>query len=189
MTSDEKDPAWWDEVTALGWAGMDHDEQRTVERYGRWCVLSSFLRLACHNASSSGIPSFSMLLFNRTAWVSWVPIARRSRSFLAVVCSTGMMAQRVWFFGVRKVQTIIDPLQPVQDFCFIGLERDPRSAIAVHSPGPCHVLSAGIFVYCSCTRSRTAASDFISQLASQPAILVHLCCIPYLSLHRAHDFL
>lgn len=39
MTSDETDEAWWAEVTALGWARMDHDEQRTVERYGRWYVL------------------------------------------------------------------------------------------------------------------------------------------------------
>lgn len=38
MTSDESDQTWWDEVTALGWVRMDHDEQRTVERYGRWYV-------------------------------------------------------------------------------------------------------------------------------------------------------
>lgn len=36
MTSDETDQAWWDEVAALGWAAMDHNEQHTVERYGRW---------------------------------------------------------------------------------------------------------------------------------------------------------
>ncbi|KAI0347794.1 hypothetical protein BDW22DRAFT_1349857 [Trametopsis cervina] len=36
MTSDETDETWWDEVTALGWVKMDHNEQRTAERYGRW---------------------------------------------------------------------------------------------------------------------------------------------------------
>lgn len=118
MTSDEKDQAWWDEVTALGWVGMDHDEQRTVERYGRWCVYRSFLRLAYYNASSLGIPSFSMPPFNQMVWDSWVPIARRSRSFPAAVCSIGMMALRAQFFGARKVQTIINLLRPVQDFWF-----------------------------------------------------------------------
>jgi len=36
MTSDETDEAWWDEVAALGWVRMDHDQQHTVERYSRW---------------------------------------------------------------------------------------------------------------------------------------------------------
>jgi hypothetical protein len=36
MTSDETDEAWWQEVEALGWAKMDHTEQQTEERYGRW---------------------------------------------------------------------------------------------------------------------------------------------------------
>ncbi|KIP02086.1 hypothetical protein PHLGIDRAFT_112444 [Phlebiopsis gigantea 11061_1 CR5-6] len=36
MTSDETDQTWWDEVAALGWARMDHEKERTNERYGRW---------------------------------------------------------------------------------------------------------------------------------------------------------
>ncbi|EED85211.1 predicted protein [Postia placenta Mad-698-R] len=36
MTSDESDQAWWDEVTALGWAKVDHDAWETVRTYGRW---------------------------------------------------------------------------------------------------------------------------------------------------------
>lgn len=40
MTSDEGDDAWWEEVAALGWVRMNHDEQRTAERYGRWYVCS-----------------------------------------------------------------------------------------------------------------------------------------------------
>lgn len=50
MTSDESNQTWWDEVTALGWVRMDHDEQRTVERYGRWYVpfvIATSLRRVC----------------------------------------------------------------------------------------------------------------------------------------------
>lgn len=36
MTSDEADPAWWDEVAAMGWARMDHEAEQTVEKYGKW---------------------------------------------------------------------------------------------------------------------------------------------------------
>ncbi|KAI0706099.1 hypothetical protein BC835DRAFT_1260723 [Cytidiella melzeri] len=36
MTSDESDEAWWDEVTALGWVRMNHNEQHTEEHHGRW---------------------------------------------------------------------------------------------------------------------------------------------------------
>lgn len=38
ITSDEKDPAWWDEVQALGWVRIDHDVMRTEEVYGKWQV-------------------------------------------------------------------------------------------------------------------------------------------------------
>lgn len=34
MTSDEKDPKWWEEVAALGWRHVDHSE--TGEQYGVW---------------------------------------------------------------------------------------------------------------------------------------------------------
>ncbi|KZT30813.1 hypothetical protein NEOLEDRAFT_1054252 [Neolentinus lepideus HHB14362 ss-1] len=36
MNSDEKDPAWWDEVAALGWTWADHEKERTAELYGQW---------------------------------------------------------------------------------------------------------------------------------------------------------
>ncbi|KAH9857996.1 hypothetical protein C2E23DRAFT_855905 [Lenzites betulinus] len=36
ITSDEKDPAWWDEVAALGWRTVDHDAAGTVAAFGRW---------------------------------------------------------------------------------------------------------------------------------------------------------
>ena len=36
VTSDERDPAWWEQVRALGWAAIDHDAERTEEIFGRW---------------------------------------------------------------------------------------------------------------------------------------------------------
>ena len=40
MTSDEIDSAWWQEVAALGWVRIDHEEQRTKERFGRWYIFT-----------------------------------------------------------------------------------------------------------------------------------------------------
>ena len=31
MTSDERDPAWWAQVRALGWRYVDYERARTVE--------------------------------------------------------------------------------------------------------------------------------------------------------------
>ncbi|KAI0652041.1 hypothetical protein C8Q79DRAFT_899165 [Trametes meyenii] len=36
ITSDEQDPAWWDEVSALGWHTIDHKVAGTAEAFGRW---------------------------------------------------------------------------------------------------------------------------------------------------------
>jgi hypothetical protein len=36
MTSDEKDPAWWEEVRAQGWHFADHKVEATKEKYGPW---------------------------------------------------------------------------------------------------------------------------------------------------------
>ena len=36
VTSDEKDPAWWEEVAALGWRTVDHDAAGTAEAFGGW---------------------------------------------------------------------------------------------------------------------------------------------------------
>ena len=37
MTSDERDEAWWDLVTAQGWYRLDHSA--TSAQYGTWFVL------------------------------------------------------------------------------------------------------------------------------------------------------
>lgn len=34
MTSDERNATWWEDVTSLGWFGLDHSQ--TVELYGDW---------------------------------------------------------------------------------------------------------------------------------------------------------
>ena len=39
VTSDETDVNWWQSVRELGWSWVDHEELRTVERYGLWYVL------------------------------------------------------------------------------------------------------------------------------------------------------
>ncbi|KAH8101626.1 hypothetical protein BXZ70DRAFT_934190 [Cristinia sonorae] len=36
VTSDEESEAWWDEVKAMGWLRIDHEKERTVERFGEW---------------------------------------------------------------------------------------------------------------------------------------------------------
>ncbi|PCH33956.1 hypothetical protein WOLCODRAFT_61728 [Wolfiporia cocos MD-104 SS10] len=36
VTSDEADPAWWDEIAAHGWVKIDHDAWQTAQTYGRW---------------------------------------------------------------------------------------------------------------------------------------------------------
>jgi hypothetical protein len=36
--SDERDPAWWKKVAALGWSWVDHEKEDTEAVYGKWCV-------------------------------------------------------------------------------------------------------------------------------------------------------
>ncbi|KAI0757700.1 hypothetical protein C8Q80DRAFT_1265570 [Daedaleopsis nitida] len=36
MMSDEKDPAWWEDVQAYGWIAVDHKKLRTEEDHGNW---------------------------------------------------------------------------------------------------------------------------------------------------------
>ncbi|KAG8986048.1 hypothetical protein FRB90_004237, partial [Tulasnella sp. 427] len=36
VTSDENNATWWAEVRRMGWIYIDHEEERTVERYGKW---------------------------------------------------------------------------------------------------------------------------------------------------------
>jgi hypothetical protein len=38
VTSDERDPEWWEEISELGpgWTWVDHGTEKTVEKYGKW---------------------------------------------------------------------------------------------------------------------------------------------------------
>lgn len=36
VTSDEKDPNWWAEITQRGWSYVDHTGEQTVKKLGRW---------------------------------------------------------------------------------------------------------------------------------------------------------
>ncbi|KAJ7113934.1 hypothetical protein C8R44DRAFT_710359 [Mycena epipterygia] len=36
VTSDEKDPAWWDAALALGWVRIDHENANTATKHGQW---------------------------------------------------------------------------------------------------------------------------------------------------------
>ncbi|KZT51338.1 hypothetical protein CALCODRAFT_443220 [Calocera cornea HHB12733] len=38
VMSDETDPAWWQEVRDNGWGWIDHERERTAEKYGAWYV-------------------------------------------------------------------------------------------------------------------------------------------------------
>ncbi|KAI0785042.1 hypothetical protein C8Q75DRAFT_723287 [Abortiporus biennis] len=46
VTSDEKDENWWNAVSLLGWARMDHSALQTVENYGLWYVFPVVLDAA-----------------------------------------------------------------------------------------------------------------------------------------------
>ncbi|KAF5326229.1 hypothetical protein D9611_000410 [Ephemerocybe angulata] len=36
ITSDEKEPLFWDEISALGWRFINHTAEKTLDRYGEW---------------------------------------------------------------------------------------------------------------------------------------------------------
>ena len=38
VSSDEKDPAWWEEGRKAGWTWIDHKAEKTEELYGEWYV-------------------------------------------------------------------------------------------------------------------------------------------------------
>ncbi|KAF8913684.1 hypothetical protein CPB85DRAFT_1433872 [Mucidula mucida] len=40
VSSDERDPKFWEQVDALGWHYNDHEKERTIETYGEWYAPS-----------------------------------------------------------------------------------------------------------------------------------------------------
>lgn len=99
MTSDEKNETWWDDVKARGWVKMDHEERRTVERYGRWYAFflpPHFRHIVLMSHCTIGIRSFWMLPFNPLGSVSSAPNTRRFLSSRNVGYKTGTVVRLVW---------------------------------------------------------------------------------------------
>jgi hypothetical protein len=46
VTSDERDPKWWSQVSTLGseWGWIDHAAEQTAEKYGKWYVSKLLTR-------------------------------------------------------------------------------------------------------------------------------------------------
>ena len=63
ITSDEKDPAWWDEVKSLGWKTVDHDGARTAEVFGRWypVILDAAIQSQAHGFVGTDRSTFSIV--------------------------------------------------------------------------------------------------------------------------------
>jgi len=39
FSPDETDAAFWEEMHSFGWSRIDHEAERTEERYGKWYVM------------------------------------------------------------------------------------------------------------------------------------------------------
>ena len=39
VSSDERDPVFWEQVRELGWSAIDHEKEQTEEKYGKWYAL------------------------------------------------------------------------------------------------------------------------------------------------------
>ncbi|OCH94686.1 hypothetical protein OBBRIDRAFT_722038 [Obba rivulosa] len=63
ITSDEQDPAWWNETAALGWVKVDHDELQTAQIYGRWypVVLDAAIHSYAQGFVGTDRSTFSIL--------------------------------------------------------------------------------------------------------------------------------
>ncbi|KAG8751146.1 hypothetical protein FRC12_012582 [Ceratobasidium sp. 428] len=77
VTSDERDPKWWDQVAALGpeWGWIDHDSEQTVQKHNKWCASNCELYAPyhLHRFYSVGFPSSWTPCFSRWEPGSLVP--------------------------------------------------------------------------------------------------------------------
>ncbi|KAJ7125784.1 hypothetical protein C8R43DRAFT_1212127 [Mycena crocata] len=69
MTSDEKDPGWWEEVRALGWYSPDHTD--TVELYGRWYPVLVDAAIQSASAGFVGTARSTVSIIASRRVVSW----------------------------------------------------------------------------------------------------------------------
>jgi hypothetical protein len=71
MTSDEKDPVWWEDVAEQGWLKLDHAS--LTEEHGRWCVSYT----CCHvwlaeHERAMGIQVPDIVRRDHTIQLRWV---------------------------------------------------------------------------------------------------------------------
>ena len=71
MTSDERDPAWWEGVHALGWLGIDHTH--TIELYGDWYPVLIDAVIQSAGAGFVGTDRSTMSILARRRVQSWRP--------------------------------------------------------------------------------------------------------------------
>ncbi|KAL1951501.1 hypothetical protein VTO73DRAFT_650 [Trametes versicolor] len=71
ITSDEKDPAWWEEVRALGWRTLDHEAAGTAEAFGRWypVILDAAIQSGAHGFVGTDRSTYSIVSRRRVE--SW----------------------------------------------------------------------------------------------------------------------
>ncbi|TFK56646.1 hypothetical protein OE88DRAFT_1730116 [Heliocybe sulcata] len=68
MSSDEKDPAWWDEVAALGWRWLDHEKEQIAEKYGEWypVLIDAVIQSSGVGFVGTDMSTMSLLAAKRT---------------------------------------------------------------------------------------------------------------------------
>ncbi|KAH7927278.1 hypothetical protein BV22DRAFT_1045518 [Leucogyrophana mollusca] len=71
MTSDERDPAWWDEVRAQGWSWVDYTAERTEEIYGKWYPVLIDAVIQSSGAGFVGTYGSTMTTLARRRVESW----------------------------------------------------------------------------------------------------------------------
>lgn len=71
MTSDERDPDWWDGVYSLGWLGIDHSQ--TVELYGAWYPVLIDAVIQSQGAGFVGTDRSTMSILARRRVLDWRP--------------------------------------------------------------------------------------------------------------------
>ncbi|KZT02434.1 uncharacterized protein LAESUDRAFT_815288 [Laetiporus sulphureus 93-53] len=69
MTSDESDPAWWEEVAAMGWVRIDHDAWETASQYGKWypVILDAVIQSSAMGFVANDRSTYSTLSRRRVA--------------------------------------------------------------------------------------------------------------------------
>ncbi|CAE6409702.1 unnamed protein product [Rhizoctonia solani] len=73
VTSDERDPEWWEEISELGpgWTWVDHGTEKTVEKYGKWYPVVLDAVFQSLGAGFVGTDRSTMSLLSQLRVESW----------------------------------------------------------------------------------------------------------------------